>query len=354
MWTKTKDGSFADSSGKIVYFSTQRFVNDICLGNCCFICGARPVDKPFNDEHVLPEWLLRRFELFAKTITLPNGSTIRYDRYTVPCCADCNALMGEEIEKPLSEVILGGVDVINAFLRDGGLQRLFVWMGLIFLKTHLKDRSLRFHLDARKGEDKISDLYEWEDLHHIHCLVRCFYTGCAVEAEAAGSFLAISASTKGPQERFDYGDLYLAQAMLLRLDDVAMLAVFNDSGGAMNYFWQKLEKISGPVSDLQLREIMVELAYLNLHLKERPIFHTEIDPVNEACRIVGTRPKLGLMEMDRRVRGKLLHQAVKHALPHIRSQGKSEREVLEEILAGNLSFLFDDGGEFIKESWRPL
>ena len=68
--------------------------------------------------------------------------------------------------------------------------------------------------------------------------------------------------------------------MLLRLDDAAMLTVFNDSGGAMNYLWQKLEKINGPVSELQLREIMVDLAYLNLHLKERPTSHTEFDLAN--------------------------------------------------------------------------
>jgi hypothetical protein len=69
--------------------------------------------------------------------------------------------------------------------------------------------------------------------------------------------------------------------MLLRFNDMGMLAVFNDSGGAINYFWQKLEKISGPVSELQLREIMVELAFLNLHLKERPTFYTEYNVANE-------------------------------------------------------------------------
>ena len=142
--------------------------------------------------------------------------------------------------------------------------------------------------------------------------------------------------------------------MLLRLDHTAMLTVFNDSGGAMKYFWQKLEKITGPVSELQLREIMVELAFLNLHLKERPTFHTESDLVNEQCRIIGKRPKLDLVDMDRRLRGKMLYHAVKYALPHIRTPGQTEDEVLAAIKAGNFTFLFNDDGEFIKESWTPL
>jgi hypothetical protein len=142
--------------------------------------------------------------------------------------------------------------------------------------------------------------------------------------------------------------------MFLRLSDVVMFAVFNDSGGAMSYFWRKLEKFTGPVSELQLREVMVELAYLNLHLKERPTFLTEIDKVRELCRIVGERPSLGLKQMDRSVRGALLHHAIRHALPDLRVPDRTEKEVAAAITNGSLTFLFDDKGEFIEDSWRPL
>ena len=142
--------------------------------------------------------------------------------------------------------------------------------------------------------------------------------------------------------------------MLLRLDDAAMLTVFNDSGGAMNYLWQKLEKINGPVSELQLREIMVDLAYLNLHLKERPTSHTEFDLANEKCRIIANRPKLALTDLDRQLRGEMLHHAVRHALPHIRMAGQTKEEMLESIQSGNFTFLFNDDGEFIKDSFTPL
>jgi len=262
--------------------------------------------------------------------------------------------MGEVVEKPISEVVHDGVNAINDYISKGNLLKMFVWMGLIFLKTHLKDRTLRVHMDVRKGDEKIADEYEWEYLHHIHSVVRCFYTGCVVEMEAIGSFLSIPVKAQASRDRFDLGDLYLAQTMLLRLDDMAMLTVFNDSGGAMNYFWQKLEKITGPVSELQLREIMAELACLNLHLKERPTFHTECDLMNEKCRIIGKRPTLDLVHMDRRIRGKLLHQAVRHMLPQIRTAGRSQDEMLEAIKSGNLTFLFNDHGEFINELWMPL
>ena len=58
MWTKTKYVSVVDAEGKVIFFSTERFVKDICLGDFCFICGADPSEKQFNNEHILPRWLL--------------------------------------------------------------------------------------------------------------------------------------------------------------------------------------------------------------------------------------------------------------------------------------------------------
>lgn len=351
MWTKTEDGSIIDQDGRVIYFSTERFVRDICLGDCCFICGAAPTEKPFNNEHILPEWLLRRFELFSRKITLSNDATFRYDRFTVPCCAECNALMGHQIEKPVSEVIADGADSINDFIQKGSLLKIYIWMGLIFLKTHLKDRDFRFHLDARKGHEKIADLHTWEELHHLHCIVRCFYNGCSVEQEAIGSFLGMSVRQDATWEKFDFADFSHAQTMLLRVNDAAMLATFNDSGGAINFFWQRLEHITGAVSELQLREIMAELAFLNLHLKQRATFHSEIDLMNETYRILAKRPpEVELDDLDYGVRGDLLYRAVRHAIPNIRVAGHTQQEILDSIKAGQFTFLFDDNGKFIERS----
>jgi hypothetical protein len=78
MWTKTLDGSFVASDGRVVFVSAERFERDICVGGGCFICGAARDTRPFNDEHIIPEWVLRRFDLFDKKITLPNERPITY------------------------------------------------------------------------------------------------------------------------------------------------------------------------------------------------------------------------------------------------------------------------------------
>ena len=351
MWTKTKDGSIIDNGGRVIYFSAERFVQDIYLGDCCFICGVSPNETAFNNEHVLPAWVLRRFNLFSKKVTLPNKTTFQYDRFTVPCCVDCNLMMGELIEKPVSDAVSGGLRAINKLVEEGGLLKIIVWMGLIFFKTHLKDRELRFNLDARKGAEKISDLYPWNELHHLHCIVRCFYNDCHVEQEAIGSFLTLPVRNDASWEKFDFAHLTLQQTMLLRLDDAGMLAVFNDSGAVMNLFWQRLKRIKGAVSELQLREIMAELAFLNHHLKQRPTFHSEFDMTKEIYQILAKRPlEVELRDLDCSVRGDLLYRAVEYALPNLRVVSHTKEKILDEIKSGTLTFLFDNDGKFIKKS----
>ncbi len=100
-FVKTNDGSVLDSSGKVLYFSCERFVRDIAEGNCCFICGADKATTKFNDEHVIPDWVLKRFRLHSRTITLPNDTEFSYGRYKIPCCERCNSLLGSTFETPI-------------------------------------------------------------------------------------------------------------------------------------------------------------------------------------------------------------------------------------------------------------
>ena len=90
----TPDGSVVDGTGNVIYFSVDRFVSDICEGGCCFVCGVGPDAAQFSDEHILPRWILKKFNLFDRTIGVPNTAQFPYGRYTVPCCLDCNQLTG--------------------------------------------------------------------------------------------------------------------------------------------------------------------------------------------------------------------------------------------------------------------
>jgi hypothetical protein len=352
---KTGEGSIIAEDGRVIFFSADRFVEDICKGGCCFICGAKPGTKEFNDEHILPEWLLRQYGLFHKTIKLPNGARVRYDSYTVPCCAECNSLLGKEIETPISRVVAEGPDAIADFVVNGGLLLFVTWLGLIFFKTHLRDSTLRFHLDSRKGDDKIGDEYEWGTLHHIHALIRHFYTGCEVSEQAMGSFGFWHVHEHQTEMAFDYADLFASQALVMKLGGCGVVALFNDAGAAMNLFEQnKGYKINGAISHMQLREIHVELAWLDLHLKERSRFHT-VRRKDGRCWIVAERGTLDLMPLDFDMRGEMMHHALMSDGAQIIFAGLDSVEATAEVLkSGRATFLFDDHGNFIPNPIAPV
>lgn len=356
MWLVEPNGSVVDQDGKIILFSTDRFVREICEGNCCFICGAHPDTKPFNNEHILPDWILRRYNLYNRAINLPNGEEYRYDRYTIPCCAECNALMGREIEEPISKLIGQGYSAITNYLTENGHLIFFVWAALIYLKTHLRDTAFRYHQDRREGDEPISDIYDWEHLHHLHTVVRCFYTGAKINPAVMGSFVVLPAKRGDMEEGFDFADLYLAQSLLLRLDNIAFLIVFNDSGASFNGIVQAVKRITGPVSGIQLRELLARLASFNIRLKSRPVYSSNVNLEEHTHTIdveLAERPEF--TENGGEIFGRLMQSLLSHVLAQLEFAGGEDRDsVIQHMEEGNWTFLFNDEGEFLTEQFVPI
>jgi hypothetical protein len=56
-----EDETIEDTERGIIHFGLARFVSKIAEGECCFVCGASPEVGSFNDEHILPAWLIKRY-----------------------------------------------------------------------------------------------------------------------------------------------------------------------------------------------------------------------------------------------------------------------------------------------------
>src|SRR5262249_26788386 len=151
---------------------------------------------------------LRRFRLHDKRIVLPGGSEIPYGQYKVPCCETCNSRLGAVVENPVSALFAQGYNAVVGHMKSEGPMLLFTWLNLLFLKTHLKDRNLLINRDRRVASPAIGDLYDWPELHHIHCVSRTSHTGAALAARAVGSIFLFPAKTGSPLGDFDYADYY--------------------------------------------------------------------------------------------------------------------------------------------------
>ena len=116
--TTDPSGSMRDASGKVLVFGKEAFVKDICLGGRCFICGVSPDQAAFNDEHIIPQWILDFTSQRAGKIWLPNQTLFhnKYGGYTIPCCVACNSGLSDTFEYVLSPLFKAGYKALRQHL----------------------------------------------------------------------------------------------------------------------------------------------------------------------------------------------------------------------------------------------
>jgi hypothetical protein len=353
MYHVKSDGSIEDNNGKVIYFSTDRFIADIVEGDCCFICGRSPNQTTFNNEHILPKWILNKYNLFNRRIGLPNYSLYRYDRYIIPCCMDCNALMNTKIERPIKKIIGKGYTEIIKYIENNGPWLFFVWLSLIYLKTHLKDKLLKQDIKSEVNSSIISDPYDWVSFHHIHCIARSFYTNPIISNDVLGSLIILPSKVSKDYESYDYRDLYLAKSLFIRLGEITFIAALNDSCSSLSYVSKFVKKIDGYISPLQARELLARLAFANIILKNRPEFYSDINLLKEEYSIQAKVSNyLEFDEPDELKFGKLMYSCCADILAETVSP--SGEPQIDFVKKGIYTFILDQDGNFIKNSMEII
>jgi hypothetical protein len=332
---------------KTLYFGMEDFKNKILQGDCCFICGASPEEKPFNNEHVIPGWILKKFGLHDKKMTLPNKARVLYGSYKIQCCQDCNSLLGSEIEGPMSKLFSQPykqfVEIVERTPEI--IQDIFRWICLIYAKVHLKDKNYSYSLDKRVVSGPISDRHSWEHIHHIHAIARSFYTKPKIDPRVYGTIYIVPAYQDDIEVYFDYYDSSFAYIVILQLGSICIISSLNDSCAGFTYFKNTFSRINGPLTRLQIREIAANLFYINVNLLSRPLYFSSISEGNyeigvelpKTLELAGSDEALSL--------GEIMYDISKDILPK-----NVDQELLKNLKAGRWTFLFDETGKFINNS----
>jgi hypothetical protein len=342
---RLEDDSVESVDGRIILYSVTRFINEIANGDGCFICGAKPGTKKFNQEHVIPDWVLRDRGLHSGNIALPNNGAVMYGRYSVPCCVDCNTQMAQIFETPISAAFAGGLEGVMGLIRKDRGHLLWHWLALIFLKAHLKHRELRWHLNRNLSDARIADRYDWTELYHIHCIVRSFHTGAFLQDMVYGSILVLPASDAESGEQFDFANMLDGASIMLRFGGVMVLAVLNDSRIVLNSMIDILDEITGLLTMLQGRELMAKICHWNLSFEPRPEYVSNIDLSTGDYAIESVLPEgVTLFEQPRiELYGKILHFFVREIL----ERTGTDPEIIQYVREGRYSFLFKEDGGFL-------
>ena len=335
---KLPDGSIRSDEGDLVCISVERFLREICEGDNCFLCG-KSYKEGRTREHIIPNWVLRKFGLHNKLVTLPNQTTLPYRGYTVPCCKPCNGRLENNLETPLSSLISNGFGAVAEYVQENGPEKLFVWMCLIFIKTHLRDESLIMHRDTRESSSFIaSELeYDRESFHHTYCLARSPYTKAQIQEDALGSFLLFPVEESTTRENFDFIDIAHARTLGIVIGDVGMISVFGDGGAILGALQESIiQRLDGPLNHNQFRELVLHFACCRTHLKVNPKFMTLYD--GENTQILCSTPDFTPEYEDYNplVLGGLMESFIWPSISHV-----APMEYRDKLRSGQITYLFD-------------
>lgn len=229
----------------------------------CFLCG-RELENQDSREHVLPEWLLRRFDLWNHQVALLNNTSMPYRQLYIPCCIECNNESLSQIENLVCQAVSLGFE---AFVELDELT-VFQWAakiryGLIFKELSLlHDRSNP--LAGRIASPEL--LEEYRQLHYFLQSVRLpFYFH---EPVPWSLFLVKTHSYEGEQG-FDFLDFLMTMTFFIRMGDIGLLICFEDNSTQrelFSEFFDQFEDIA--LHPLQFAELST-IVYYQETLKNR-------------------------------------------------------------------------------------
>src|SRR5688500_12369329 len=85
-------------------------------------CGQASAD---TREHVIPQWMHKRFNIKHESLILRNNTQIKYQYEVLPACKRCNTRFSK-LERRISE-------------RSASLQELYVWALKVYCGLNRKD-----------------------------------------------------------------------------------------------------------------------------------------------------------------------------------------------------------------------
>lgn len=244
----------------------------------CFLCGSLLTDETRSEEHVFPQWLLRDFDLWQKTITLLNGTSIVYAALKIPACKECNNFWLSQVENNVAAAFRSGPEVVASL--DQTL--LACWLAKIYYGIHFKEIGLAVDRRDPEGPRILSagELTRLRDLHHIMQAIR----GRVQFARPLGSVFVFRAQAPAePSQRFDYRDARNISFLAIRVGTTAVVASLLDWGATSNGMTMRVVEAARQLDlhPLQFAEVMGVIAYAAAQFIGEFVFHVYTGPKSD-------------------------------------------------------------------------
>lgn len=223
----------------------------------CFLCAESLLLGNYTEEHVIPRWAQKRYNLWNQQLVLLNQTSLPYRHLTVPCCDNCNRYRLKPLEDSLSQTVEHGRKSVLQL----GLKLLFLWLGKIFYGILYKELSLL--VDRRNpGEGTIitSEILERYRMHKVF-LQQAREMVETIDFHPGSVFVFSMQSLPQKSLEWDFCDNVETMFIACRVGRVGLIATLAD-GGAQQPFEEAYKDIFKlDLHPLQFRELCAQFSY---------------------------------------------------------------------------------------------
>jgi hypothetical protein len=317
--------------------SEAAFVSLVNDPSHCVVCAKKMHQK--TNEHVIPNWLVRKHKLFDEEVRLPQGKSHKMSTYKVPFCRECNEVLGRKLEEPVAAAFGDGFEAVEALAKAGD-DRLFAWMNLMYFKTHYKDMQVRKNLDDRDGLESIGDSINWKQLKTHYSIFRSFIFDIELKKSVIGTMIALKIHDHEKFEPFHYSDVLDWDFSYFRDGETALLCGLKDIGSVDYFFRPNLERLGNTLSQHQAFELLAECETISRRLFGNWQFDHEFDPNGGTAILeVVVNGEVGLRKCDEQFLRDGLHFIFESFLSSTLDNDAEREAILRQIRSGKLSFL---------------
>ncbi|KQR65349.1 hypothetical protein [Pedobacter sp. Leaf176] len=253
----------------------------------CFLCGKTLTKDNSTKEHIFPQWILNKFDLWDKSITLLNGIRYDYKRSIIPCCNVCN---NEHLSK-LESIIKNGVEKGYQFFKENvPLIAIYQWCQLIFYKWLYKETFFKENVKDPHSE-KIVRKENFESMSLNHLLLRSIDKRIKFENFFPGSIFICHLKTgQNASDNFDYLDAVPEQCIMLRLGEIGIVVMLADSEIQKYVFADQYRVyLSNILAPIQLKNLFIQCMYRQ-HLFNDP-YSFELKDITDDSLTISQIPK---------------------------------------------------------------
>lgn len=255
----------------------QSDVTAIFSTNHCLVCGERIERGSLNysQEHIFPKWFLHHNTLWEESLTLLNGSKIKYRDLKVPCCKLCNNENLSMIEERIRRGFLLG----HAGIKDIDSNDLNLWLIKVYLGLLRKECTLLINR-ASPSKGTILDTHDLAPLRILQSILRGtkkhYNFRCNRGSTPASLFVYKIKTETAP--KFNYFDTWSTMCLMLSFGDTGILVVFDM--GALSAQYEQLfrsyeDKELHYLQFLELTARAVERSASNMHSPFCAVHETE-------------------------------------------------------------------------------